>query len=95
MKQLVREFYEKHNPTKLDQVDDLLAKFEDRETELLRMLYQKYSVTMVRTPTPHALPHCVVQSHSCCGGTRRGLIRSRCFSVRLISRRMGARRSRC
>ncbi|KAL7460885.1 hypothetical protein ACHAXS_001321 [Conticribra weissflogii] len=37
-------FYQKHNPSKLSQVDSTLAKYAGREKELFRQLYRKYGV---------------------------------------------------
>lgn len=38
------DFYEAHNPDKLDQVDAILDKYEGREEELMKTLRDKYGV---------------------------------------------------
>ena len=51
---MVYTFYKTHNPEKVESVDRLLSgPFHGREDELIRMLHQKYSVPMVRTPHTH------------------------------------------
>ena len=51
----VVEIYEKCNPTKLGEVDNLLAKYAGRETELIARLQKKYAAQL-GAPAPPAAP---------------------------------------
>eukprot|EP01083_Nonionella_stella_P240815 841479_1 len=38
----LRRLYEKYNPNKLDEIDDILLKYRGKEKELFKKLYNKY-----------------------------------------------------
>jgi hypothetical protein len=40
----LKKFYEVHNPSKLDEVDQILAAFKGREELMLQKLYERYNV---------------------------------------------------
>lgn len=46
----VRQFYQTYNPSKLDQVPEILMKYKGRENELLRKLKKQYSVGSAASP---------------------------------------------
>ena len=41
---ILRRFYERHNPTKMDEVDDLIEKFSGRYNTLFHALAKKYNI---------------------------------------------------
>lgn len=46
IRERVLDFYRRHNPAKIGDVDDILEKFAGRERELLVRLHEKYGITV-------------------------------------------------
>lgn len=52
----ITAIYEKHNPSKLGDIEDLMAKYLGRERKFLRMVKEKYGLQVARQRKPTSPP---------------------------------------